>query len=577
MASIRALSRPSSPLDPAASGDVATQASAAPRLAGAITGEVCFDWSRHAAGALPAADDTGVPIYLKKYFTTDTPLLRSNGGIVMMVADMADVVSGNGAIYLNQALPSARQVKRITADFAFGPGTPSSTCIALCAWADVTMPVPEKAPIHVSIGVTGYDISYYDASTTGAITLASGTFSTPLAQDWSPLHAEVEVIGNQLCVTLPDGSYVESTANANVSALPGIVACWEIFQPVGTCRVGVIRGTADGWSRSPLTPTEGRIARMIKKLFPSSILVDPVTGNVGIQAPAVSWATFLTSGVMACNDAYAANAPSQPFYLTRRDYVDAADAAIVAARAPDLVPTAVQTGTSVTALAGQLVLVAPTAFQTVTAPAAVVGARFGVKRTNNYNASANTQISAASGDSWVNTDNPPFVRTRDEVLRFRCDVANQWLLEQAGMTSSGANGYMVLGTDTRLTNARTPTAHAASHAPDGTDPLTAFPRAVSAGASTSIDVAAAGDVDLTCTGDTAITFTGTPVNGRNLVITCLASGAIRTPSVPGTVSTTTGVTARSLAIPSGGRGRFVLRYTTLGTAGWTLDSAYLFT
>lgn len=125
---------------------------------------------------------------------------------------------------------------------------------------------------------------------------------------------------------------------------------------------------------------------------------------------------------------------------------DALSAAAIGA-ATDLTPTAVQTGTSVQALAGQLVLVAPTAFQTVTAPTAVPGARFGVKRVNGYNPSANTQVAAGAGQSWVNTDSPPYVRTRDEVQRYRCDTANQWLLEDAGMSSSGANGYFVLGTD----------------------------------------------------------------------------------------------------------------------------------
>lgn len=579
-------------------GAIATAVAAAPfvpRLAGAITGEVFFDWSRHTAGALPAADDAGVPVYLKRYSTTDTPILRSNGGIVMMVADMTDVVSGNGAVYLNQALPSARQVKRITADFAFGPGTPSSTCIALCAWADVTMPVPEKAPIHVSISVTSYDIAYYDASGAGAVTLASGTFSTPLAQDWSPLHAEVEVIGNQLCVTLPDGTYVESVANTNVSALPGIVACWELFQPVGACRVGVIRGTADGWSRSPLTPTEGRVARLARKTFPPSIQVDPTTGNIGIQAPAVSWATFLTSGVMACTDAYAVNQPSQDFYLTRKDWVNRQFFGIVTATKTAAYTANPGEFVPVDASAGPVTITLPT----VAAAQAATGGGVAVKKIDNSTNAVTIAVAAGSGNTiGFQAAATTTISTQYQVAEVRPASSTNWGITGGQLalasldaryvrptlaTAKGdllaASGSAVLarlgvGTDGQVLTADAAQALGVKWATPAAGGATA-PRAVSGSTTATVDVSVAGDVDLTCTGDTAISFTGTPANGRVLVITALASGAGRTPSVPGTVGLTTGVTSRSLAIPSAGKGRFVLRYSSLGTAGWSLDSAYL--
>lgn len=104
--------------------------------------------------------------------------------------------------------------------------------------------------------------------------------------------------------------------------------------------------------------------------------------------------------------------------------------------------------------------------------------------------------------------------------------------------------------------------------------LVTAPRPVTAAAAASIDGAVAGDVDLTCTGDTVITPTGTP-NGRTLVINCLASGGARTPSFPTSVALTTGITSRSLAIASGKVGRAVLRYSALGSVGWSLDSFYL--
>ena len=100
------------------------------------------------------------------------------------------------------------------------------------------------------------------------------------------------------------------------------------------------------------------------------------------------------------------------------------------------------------------------------------------------------------------------------------------------------------------------------------------PRTASAGASVSIDGSLVGDFDLTCTGDTVITPTGTP-NGRTLVITALASGGARNPSIHSSIPMSEGVASRTLAVPSGGKGRFVLRYSSLGTAGWSLDSAFL--
>jgi hypothetical protein len=151
-----------------------------------------------------------------------------------------------------------------------------------------------------------------------------------------------------------------------------------------------------------------------------------------------------------------------------------------------------------------------------------------------------------------------------------------------------------LGNDSRFSDARTPTAHAASHATGGGDVITPAAigaldqtagdtryrqhnqavRSASVTTTYALDGTLAGDVELTCTGDTTITPSGTPA-GRTVVITCLASGGARTPTLAAAVSLTGGITARSLVIPSGGIGRFVIRYTALGTVGWSLDSAYL--
>jgi hypothetical protein len=173
----------------------------------------------------------------------------------------------------------------------------------------------------------------------------------------------------------------------------------------------------------------------------------------------------------------------------------------------------------------------------------------------------------------------------------------------AGLRTLGTGAAQAAaGNDSRLSDARTPVAHnhagsdinsgtvayarlpvgtAASTVAAGDDSRlvdarlwTDTPRTGSASTSVSIDGAAAGDFDLTCTGNTTITPTGTP-NGRTLVITCYASGGARTPTIASGVPMSEGITTRALVIPSGGKGRYVLRYSSLGTAGWSLDSAFL--
>lgn len=144
--------------------------------------------------------------------------------------------------------------------------------------------------------------------------------------------------------------------------------------------------------------------------------------------------------------------------------------------------------------------------------------------------------------------------------------------------------------DTRLTDARTPTVHASTHASGGSDVVTptaigaatsghthppaavyATPRTASASSSYTADGTLAGDIQLTCTGNTVITPSGTP-NGRMMIVEALASGGQRTPSVPSTVMLTTGITSRSLTVPQDKVGLFGLRYSTLAGT-WLLAAA----
>lgn len=102
-------------------------------------------------------------------------------------------------------------------------------------------------------------------------------------------------------------------------------------------------------------------------------------------------------------------------------------------------------------------------------------------------------------------------------------------------------------------------------------------RAAPVSTTVTLDGGTPGDADLTCNGNVVITPTGTPPSGRTMVITCLANGAQRVPSMAASVALTTGLTDRSLTIPSGKLGVFVVRYSALGTPGWHLASAYLVT
>jgi hypothetical protein len=100
------------------------------------------------------------------------------------------------------------------------------------------------------------------------------------------------------------------------------------------------------------------------------------------------------------------------------------------------------------------------------------------------------------------------------------------------------------------------------------------PRTQSVSGNANVDVGAPGDLQVTVTGGTPTLTPTNGVNGRTCLVECLASGAERTVAIASSVVLTTGIASRDLIIPSGQRGVFLIRYTTLGTPEYSLVSAY---
>lgn len=104
------------------------------------------------------------------------------------------------------------------------------------------------------------------------------------------------------------------------------------------------------------------------------------------------------------------------------------------------------------------------------------------------------------------------------------------------------------------------------------------PRTQTVSTSTAnVDVGAAGDLHVTVSTVTSTTIT--PTNGQNgrtcVVEVTAATGATRTVTIGGSPKKGAGVTAAQLAIPAGGTGRFLIRYSTLASLGYSVDSCYL--
>lgn len=99
---------------------------------------------------------------------------------------------------------------------------------------------------------------------------------------------------------------------------------------------------------------------------------------------------------------------------------------------------------------------------------------------------------------------------------------------------------------------------------------------VSAGTANA-DVGAVGDLQVTV--NTVTSTTLTPTNGQNgrtcVIEVTAATGATRTVTIGGSPKLGAGITSAALAVPPGGTGRFIVRYSSLASIGYSLDSAYL--
>lgn len=162
-----------------------------------------------------------------------------------------------------------------------------------------------------------------------------------------------------------------------------------------------------------------------------------------------------------------------------------------------------------------------------------------------------------------------------------------------------AASTVAAGDDSRLTNARTPTTHASTHATGGSDvvspasigaaatshthaaadvssgtlaaarlPLvTSTPVTVTYSATVAIDPTAGNNFKITATGALALSVSTTgATDGQMVMVEVLASGAARTVTLSGTL--TTGLIAAN-AVASGKTGFFGFRYSAL-VAGWVL-------
>jgi hypothetical protein len=142
-------------------------------------------------------------------------------------------------------------------------------------------------------------------------------------------------------------------------------------------------------------------------------------------------------------------------------------------------------------------------------------------------------------------------------------------LRTLGTSSTSA----AAGNDTRLSNARTPTAHASSHAPGSTDPIT-LPLVISAPYSKTYAGSLALDPTLgnypytTATGNiTALSIGAGGVAGQDILHEVLASSADRTVTLSG-VGNLSNIPGPYI-IPSGKVGLFLYRYLAVSSA-WCL-------
>lgn len=134
-------------------------------------------------------------------------------------------------------------------------------------------------------------------------------------------------------------------------------------------------------------------------------------------------------------------------------------------------------------------------------------------------------------------------------------------LKQSMSAKGAASGYASLDAASRVPSAQMPYVLAAI-------------RTGTVSTSLTIDAAGAGNVvDLTATGNITLNAPTNPVNGQQLRVNVLASGAARTVTWSGVVAST-GLTLGAYSVPQNLVGLFLVTYSTLRTTpAWVLTSA----
>jgi hypothetical protein len=193
------------------------------------------DWTTKPDGALPAVGDEGRPFVV----TLSGP---DRGPRVTGSALVADLPQANAATYLNQDLGA--QVRRIGAEFAFGPGTANgSLCLAAWSGALPPPPGPIAAPCHF---VLTPDHWIYGVALQGrVIQLANRPYGRTLPQDGTPLRVDLTIAGGTATCHLPDGS-TRTVTDPRIASIPGTVPCWEFYRDgAGDAEVRLRRTWAD--------------------------------------------------------------------------------------------------------------------------------------------------------------------------------------------------------------------------------------------------------------------------------------------------------------------------------------------
>ncbi len=177
------------------------------------------DWTTKPDGPLPAVGDEGRPFVV----TLSGP---NHGPRVSGHALVADLPQANAATYLNQELGAP--VRRLGAEFAFGPGTANGS-LCLAAWSG-SLPPPTSslaAPCHF---VVTPDHWIYGVVVRGQLVmLANRAYARPLPQDGSPLRAELTISGRTATCHLPDGS-TRRVTDPRIASIPGTTPCWEFYR-----------------------------------------------------------------------------------------------------------------------------------------------------------------------------------------------------------------------------------------------------------------------------------------------------------------------------------------------------------